>query len=291
MPSSPNLYQYLMGSLSLVVEANSSTRYMLINTPNTFHTVSPFLVQKLLTSCIGEIQNVKKLRSVETSFHKSLNVSRGVLSNPDFIHVTEAEFLEELLDQNVCAARRINIRRDGRLIPTQHVVLTFQTPVLPKSIKAGYINCKLRPYIPNPLRCFKCQRYGHSQQSCRGTDPVCGKCAESGHETNVCPSDTFKCRNCSGPHAASSKSCPTRIFEKEVIAVKIKRNITFPEARQIVKDRTPKVGVSYSSTVQMQPKIRNNTSETSSMQLPVSIPLSTLPSKFFTAPTTTTSMK
>ncbi|GBM55063.1 hypothetical protein AVEN_73147-1 [Araneus ventricosus] len=290
MPSSPNLDKYLIGSLSLVVEANSSTRYMLINTPNTFHTVSPFLVQKLLTSCIGEIQNVKKLRSgdllvqvdsqqasvisklthlgtfpVETSFHKTLNVSHGVLSNPDFIHVTEAEFLEELRDQN--------------------------TPVLPKSIKAGYINCKLRPYIPNPLRYFKCQRYGHSQQSCRGTDPVCGKCTESGHETNVCTSDTFKCRNCSGPHAASSKSCPTWIFEKEVIAVKIKWNITFPEARQIVKDRTPKVGVSYSSTVQMQPKISNNTSEINSMQLPVSIPLSTLPSKFFTAPTATTSMK
>ncbi|GBN41897.1 hypothetical protein AVEN_45284-1 [Araneus ventricosus] len=316
MPPSPNLYQYLMGSLSFVVEANSSTRYMLINTPNTFHTVSPFLVQKLLTSCIGEIQNVKKLRSgdllvqvdskqasvisklthlgtfpVETSFHKTLNVSRGVLSKPDFIHVTEAEFLEELRDQNVCAARRINIRRDGRLIPTQHVVLTFQTPVLPKYIKAGYINCKLRPYIPNPLRCFKCQRYGHSQQSCRGTDPVCGKCAESGHETNVCTSDTFKCRNCSGPHASSSKSCRTWIFEKEVIAVKIKRNVTFPEARQIVKDRTPKVGVSYSSTVQMQPKISNNTSEINSMQLPVSIPLSTLTSKFFTVPTATTSMK
>ncbi|GBN12300.1 hypothetical protein AVEN_199468-1 [Araneus ventricosus] len=48
--------------MSFVVEANSSIRYMLISTPNTFHTVSPFMVQKLLTSCIGEIQNVK-LRS------------------------------------------------------------------------------------------------------------------------------------------------------------------------------------------------------------------------------------
>ncbi|GBL78391.1 hypothetical protein AVEN_42907-1 [Araneus ventricosus] len=230
---------------------------MLIRTKNTSHTISPFLVQKLLTSCIGEIQNFKKLRSgdllvqvdskqasiiskltnlgsfpVETSFHKTLNVFRGVLTNPDFIHVTEAEFLEELRGQNVCAACRINIRRDGRLILTQHVVLTFQTPVLPKSIQAEYINCK--------LRCFKCQRYGHSEQSSRGTDPVCGKCSESGHEIHAYTSDTFKCRNCSGPHAASSKFCPTRIFEKEVIAFKMKRNITFPEARQIVKDRTPK---------------------------------------------------
>ncbi|GBM12056.1 hypothetical protein AVEN_245462-1 [Araneus ventricosus] len=71
----------------------------------------------------------------------------------------------------------------------------------------------------------------------------------------------------------------------------MKWNITFPEAGQIVKDRTPKVGVSYSSTVQMQPKISNNTSEIYNLQLPVSIPLSTLPSKFFTAPTATTSLK
>ncbi|GBN26711.1 hypothetical protein AVEN_56148-1 [Araneus ventricosus] len=64
MPSSPNLYQCLMGSLSFVGEANSSTRDMLTSTPNTFHTISPFLVQKLLTLCIGELQNVK-LRSVD----------------------------------------------------------------------------------------------------------------------------------------------------------------------------------------------------------------------------------
>ncbi|GBM51240.1 hypothetical protein AVEN_73851-1 [Araneus ventricosus] len=138
---------------------------------------------------------------------------------------------------------------------------------------------------------FKCQRYGHSQQSCWDTDPVCGKCAESGHKINVRTCDTFKCRNYSAPHAASSKYCPTWIFEKEVIAVKMKRNITSPETRQIVKDRTPKVGVSYSSTLQMQLKISNNRSEINSLQLPVSIPLSTLPSKSFTAPTATTSMK
>ncbi|GBO00628.1 hypothetical protein AVEN_229259-1 [Araneus ventricosus] len=78
-----------------------------------------------------------------------------------------------------------------------------------KISKSRYFNCKILPYIPNPLRCFNCQRYGHSQQLCQGTEPVCGKCAESGHEINVCNTDTLKCRNCSGPHAASSKSCPT----------------------------------------------------------------------------------
>ncbi|GBN08076.1 hypothetical protein AVEN_273830-1 [Araneus ventricosus] len=39
----------------------------------------------------------------------------------------------------------------------------------------------VRPYIPNPLRCFKCQRFGHSKTSCRGT-LTCARCAEVGHD-------------------------------------------------------------------------------------------------------------
>ncbi|XP_055924689.1 uncharacterized protein LOC129956772 [Argiope bruennichi] len=274
MPPDPNHYQCSMGSFSNVVEAKSTTRYMVIHTPSTFNSISPFLINKLILSAIGEVQNIKKLRSgdlllqvsekqalqiskmttlgsfpIQVSYHKTMNMSRGVLSEPDFIGVSEAEFLEELRDRNVCAARRINIRRGDRLVPTQHVVLTFQTPVLPKTIKGGYINCKIRPYIPNPLRCFKCQRYGHSQIGCRSNEHICGKCAESGHEMNAGTSDFLKCVNCSGSHAAFSKSCPKWILEKEIISIKIKNNITFPEARKIVNDRTPKVGVSYSSAL------------------------------------------
>ncbi|GBO11583.1 hypothetical protein AVEN_202519-1 [Araneus ventricosus] len=37
----------------------------------------------------------------------------------------------------------------------------------------------VRPFIPNPLRCFKCQRFGHSQTNCRGT-LTCARCAEKG---------------------------------------------------------------------------------------------------------------
>ncbi|GBN57484.1 hypothetical protein AVEN_157650-1 [Araneus ventricosus] len=68
-------------------------------------------------------------------------------------------------------------------------------------------------------------------------------------------------------------------FLKTFTAVKMKRNITFPAARQIVKDRTSKVTVSYSSRVQMKPQISNsnNTREINGLQLPVSISLSTLP--------------
>ncbi|GFS92976.1 hypothetical protein TNCV_1886281 [Trichonephila clavipes] len=52
---------------------------------------------------------------------------------------------------------------------------TLLSSTLPQTIKAGYLNCKIRPYIPNPLRCFKCQRFGHSQTSSRG-QLTCSMC-------------------------------------------------------------------------------------------------------------------
>ncbi|GBN01705.1 hypothetical protein AVEN_211119-3, partial [Araneus ventricosus] len=49
----------------------------------------------------------------------------------------------------------------------------------------------------NPLRCFKCQRFGHSKTSCRGT-LTCARCAEVGPESTDC-TRTEKCVNSSPP--------------------------------------------------------------------------------------------
>ena len=34
------------------------------------------------------------------------------------------------------------------------------------SIKAGYLNIPVEPYVPNSLSCFRCQKYGHGQNTC-----------------------------------------------------------------------------------------------------------------------------
>ncbi|GFU90489.1 putative RNA-directed DNA polymerase from transposon X-element [Trichonephila clavipes] len=87
--------------------------------------------------------------------------------------------------QKVCDVRRITIRRDGQVLNTKHLILTFSTPDLPQTVKMAYIRCPVRPYIPNPLRCFQCQRYGHSKNVCRG-QPTCPRCGESGHDSADC---------------------------------------------------------------------------------------------------------
>ncbi|GFW90136.1 uncharacterized protein TNCV_1789581 [Trichonephila clavipes] len=87
--------------------------------------------------------------------HKSLNSGRSVVSEPDLLSVLEAKILERHSDLGVPRVRRITIKKDAMRIPTIPLILTFNRPKLPSTIKAGYSNCKIRPYIPNPLPCFK----------------------------------------------------------------------------------------------------------------------------------------
>ncbi|GBN76197.1 hypothetical protein AVEN_111971-1, partial [Araneus ventricosus] len=112
---------------------------------------------------------------VPVGAHSTLNSSKGVITCGELFLIRTEEITEDLKCQGVTHVRRIKIRREGKLLDTKHLVLTFHSPKLPQSIKAGYMNLAVKPYIPNPLRCFKCQRIGHSKLACRGTPDVLEK--------------------------------------------------------------------------------------------------------------------
>ncbi|GFV48001.1 RNA-directed DNA polymerase from mobile element jockey [Trichonephila clavipes] len=220
--------------------------------------ISPFAIHKTLIGIGGEPKSVKQLRSgdllIETmsdlqtksfllaktffnspvtiSPHKTLNSCRGVISEPDLLSTPDAEILEGFSDQGVIQVRRITIKRDSNIIPTKHIILTFNKPKLPTTVKAGYLNCKIRPYIPNPLRCFKCQRFGHSQTSCRG-QLTCSRCASVGHSSTDCTLEP-KCVNCTQSHPSDSKLCQKWKIEKQIQEIKINKNISYFEARRLI---------------------------------------------------------
>ncbi|GFU36503.1 RNA-directed DNA polymerase from mobile element jockey [Trichonephila clavipes] len=240
-------------------ETATHVRFLLLSLPNNAYSQkSPFAIQKALIAMGGEPKSVKCLRSgyllietisslqtkyfllaktfldspVSVSPHKSLNTCRGVLSEPDLLTIPDAEILEGFSDQAVIQVRRITIKKYSTVLRTKHLILTFKTPNLPTTIKAGYLNCKIRPYIPNPLRCFKCQRFGHSQISCRG-QLTCSSCATVGHSSTDCTLEP-KCINCSQPHSADSKLCSRWKTEKQIQEIKTNRNISYLEARKLI---------------------------------------------------------
>ena len=129
--------------------------------------------------------------------------------------------------------------RNNNKIPTKHIILTINSPKLHRSIKAGYLKCSIRPHIPNPLYCFKCQRFGHSKASCRGT-LTCDCCSAVGHDSLNC-NEIFSCINCKGDHLSYSRNCEKWKTEKEIQTIhtkQTKQNITYPEARKILESHT-----------------------------------------------------
>ena len=95
--------------------------------------------------------------------HKSLNTSKGIVQCPALIRQSNEHILEFMEEQGVTDVCRINVHRDGVLKPTNTFVFTFNTPKLPTVVKIGFIQAKVDVYVPNPLRFYQCQVFGHHE--------------------------------------------------------------------------------------------------------------------------------
>ena len=199
--------------------------------------------------------------------HKTKNFSKGIISCFDLRDTTDEEIVEGLSGFGVTEARRIVSRRGGATIPTNNIVLTFDTADLPSAITVGYTRVSVRTYVPNPMRCFRCQRFGHTKLRCRNR-PVCAKCSSPDHLDEECNSDTLRCVNCGNtqpPHASFSRSCPAYLKEKEINAIKATRNVSFREARDMYNQSHP--AVSYAQKAKAHVSVKTTLEQMSASQL------------------------
>ena len=120
---------------------------------------------------------------------------------------------------------------------------------LPQAIKAGYH--KVDVYVPNPLRCYKCQRYGHE------------------HEGFECKETPFCC-NCKGSHIASPK-------ESAICKLKVTNNISFSEARKLYfnknKPTTSATANSYAAAANAPRSVASVACQTNLTWIDSSIPM------------------
>lgn len=174
--------------------------------------------------------------------HKMKNLSKGIINCYDLRDVADEEIVDGLSEFGVTDARRMMVRREGRLCPTNNIVLTFNRPDLPADVAVGYLRVKVRPFIPNPMRCYQCQRFGHTKPYCKNP-PVCGVCASTEHLADACEGHAPRCANCGptqSPHASFDRTCPVYIREKEILTIKCSRKVSFREAREIYSATHPK---------------------------------------------------
>ena len=172
-----------------------------------------------------------------------MNTSKGVIRCRDLAGVSDEEILRELKQHGVDAAKRIIVKKDGKTIETDTIVLTFNKPTLPTKIPVAYLMVKVDVYVPNPLRCFRCQQFGHIQSRCRQT-AACGRCGAKDHIDKDCQNSPC-CVNCGEDHTSFSKKC--LVYQKEfaIQRIKVIEKVAYPAAKRTYEAQQAKNNVNY----------------------------------------------
>lgn len=152
---------------------------------------------------------------------------RGVISNVP-LEMSIEDVKKEIQGGKVIEAKRLQTNKSGVKLDSLSILLVFEK-TMPSEVQMGWINYKVREYIPQPLRCFKCQRMGHTAQQCKWKQR-CAKCGGE-HDYGKCKNDAkLKCCNCGGEHSAAYAGCAVQKQAKEVQRYKVVNKVTYAEA-------------------------------------------------------------
>ena len=159
----------------------------------------------------------------------------------------------EIDDTDICeasaakTARRVIKKIGGKDIVTAQVILCYDHE-LPTHVFIGWKRYRVDMYIPDPLRCYRCQRYGHKAAKCNGKER-CSVCSGP-HSVKYCPqrienengkdSKETKCANCQGNHPTSYRGCSKYKEAKEVTKIQFTAQSRMTYAQAISKARESK---------------------------------------------------
>ena len=100
--------------------------------------------------------------------------------------------------------------------PTAPVALKFFGDVLPECVRVtdSDLFIPVEAFITPPLRCFPCQKYGHTSMNLPN-DTTCARCAGP-HNSRLCNSSVVSCTNCQSGHMARSSRCSVYLWASKI---------------------------------------------------------------------------
>ena len=158
---------------------------------------------------------------------------RGVIKRvPPFVTTEQVA-----KDTGAVWAHRIEKLVGGTKRATRAVVVAFKSQ-LPTTVSVGLNEFKVHVYVPQPLRCIKCQRFGHKAAQCGETTPTCPRCSGA-HIVGSCTvSDAIgrKCANCGENHSAAYRGCKRFQQVNKTLTVSARQNMSYADAaKQLAK--------------------------------------------------------
>ena len=189
-----------------------------INQSSTLPTLKEVKKTRIQAGKSRENQNSQTSRDSKTTFSKGIVETNGA---------NETQFRDTFdFGQNHITSFQPIFNKFGR--STGRSILTFDTSLPPLFIE-GHDQVKaIKPMYYTPVRCNKCQEFGHRDTKCRNTHFRCTNCSGN-HLRKDCNVDfrrtPFRCYNCNDNHTANHPMCPAWIRYKEEIMFK-NRTIT-----------------------------------------------------------------
>lgn len=211
----------------------------------------------LLIVCKSEEQRERAMKIKEIGRYKVSNMSIiGVgskLSKGVIWGVPVGVNIEDL--KSNLRGGKITVR-DGTRSDSEGILIFFDDEVLPSKVTLGYLSYRVREYIPRPVRCYNCQRFGHVAKICKGKKR-CARCGGN-HGYEECNQSTQpKCCSCGENHSVAYGGCVVMKKEREIQQIKTQNKITYAEAVRRIKqrERTEEKPVLVRQNVEMQEEV------------------------------------
>lgn len=143
--------------------------------------------------------------------------------------------------------------------PGTSLKIVFRATYLPHEIYIFHAVKKVDFFIPRPVVCKNCMRFGHTAKMCKSKESVCNRCAETTHAffDNTCDKQcehclgrcVEKCKHCTenNNHRTASKECPEMKKQTKIKEQMVVKRITYAEAKQLVENRATNEGVTYAN--------------------------------------------
>lgn len=204
---------------------------------------------------IIKCQNLRSQHNINAyipnEYVKAVGIVKDVpldLTNNEIIEYLESDIPVEQIE-------RMNFwdRNEMRAKPGTSIKITFRSTNIPQQIKLYYTIKKVEHFVPRPVVCNKCLRFGHIARACRSRETKCTNCSQTTHSTEDrscngscehCRKTCLtKCNHCTenANHRSNALICPIMKNEMKIKECMVKQKLPYAEAKN-------KVNVSTSNT-------------------------------------------
>ena len=238
-PLGPDVEKLINNPIALV-EAVKKSPYSHIKEKDVRVNKRKKIIAIELKSDRGKIEELLKVKVLGKWPVECYKPNKSIMKYGVIFPIDVSASLEELKDLislpgnagEIQSLGRLKKRVGNQVVDSSSVKVGISGEFLPGHLTIGCSYYKLRPFVEEPIQCYRCQRLGHTSHGCTSKER-CLLCGLNHNKTN-CTSEHHKCANCGQAHRANSSECKIMKEAREIEKLKAERGMSHDEARRMI---------------------------------------------------------